>query len=57
MSMNILIQNTVKIAVSALMAVLATTLVVQGIDRAAMTDMNGVSLVSVAAMSAQSPLG
>ena len=54
--MNLIIQNLLKVTAAALMAVLATTLVVKGINQAAMTDMNGVSFVSVAAMTAHSPL-
>ena len=51
--MNVIIENSVKFAVSALMAVLATVVLVKGINQAAMTDLNGVSFVSAVTMHAQ----
>jgi hypothetical protein len=52
--MNVSIENSVKFAMSALMAVLATMVVVNGINQAAKTNLNGVSFVSAATMPAQS---
>jgi hypothetical protein len=55
--MNTIIQNTVKFAVSTLLATLATMAIVSGINQAAMTDLNGVSFATAAAtLPAQAPL-
>ncbi len=47
--MNVISQNILKFAVSSLLSVLATMTVVNGINQAAMTDLNGHSFASSAA--------